>query len=60
MLILKKSRGGERPGWASLGYINDNKHHIVLVDNDKAVLIKKMFEVFAKGDISVAELRRSN
>ena len=56
--IREKLRRGEWPGWAPLGYINDYKNHTIIVDEDKSIFVKKMFEVFAKGDISVAELER--
>ena len=56
--IREKLRRGEWPGWAPLGYTNDYKTHTIIVDNDKALLVKKMFEVFAKGDISVSELQK--
>ena len=56
--IREKLRRGEWPGWAPLGYTNEYKNHTVIVDEDKAVLIKKMFELFAKGDISVAQLHK--
>ena len=56
--IREKLRRGEWPGWAPLGYTNDYKNHIITIDSDKAILVKKMFEVFAKGDISVGQLER--
>ncbi|MBU4590620.1 MAG: recombinase family protein [Candidatus Omnitrophica bacterium] len=56
--IREKLRRGEWPGWAPLGYINDYKNRTIILDDDKSILVKKMFEVFAKGDISVAELHR--
>ncbi|MFH1479371.1 MAG: recombinase family protein, partial [Candidatus Omnitrophota bacterium] len=56
--IREKLRRGEWPGWAPLGYINDYKNRTVIVDENKSIFVKKIFEVFAKGDISVAELYR--
>jgi len=56
--LREKLRRGEWPGWAPLGYVNEYKDHTVLVDNDKAMYIKKAFEVMAKGDVSMSELTR--
>ncbi len=54
--IREKLRRGEWPGWAPLGYLNDYKDKKIIVDEEKAPFIKKMFEVFAKGDVSVSQL----
>ena len=56
--IREKLRRGQWPGWAPLGYLNDYKSRTIIVDEDKAMLVRKMLEVFAKGDVSVAELHR--
>jgi len=56
--LREKLRRGEWPGWAPLGYVNDYKNHTVLVDEGNAIFIKKVFEVFAKGDVSITELCR--
>ncbi len=54
--IREKLRRGEWPGWAPLGYLNDYKNKKIIVDNEKAPFVKKMFEIFAKGDVSVTQL----
>ena len=56
--LREKLRRGEWPGWAPLGYANDYKNHTVVVDSEKAVYVKKAFEVMAKGDVSASELTR--
>lgn len=56
--LREKLRRGEWPGWAPLGYVNDYKNHKVIPDPDKAVLVKKLFELYAEGDYSLEELYR--
>ncbi len=40
--IREKLNRGEFPGWAPLGYLNDTRKHTIIVDNDKASLLKKI------------------
>lgn len=56
--LREKLRRGEWPGWAPLGYAHDYKRRIVIPDPDKAVLVRKLFEVYATGDYSLEELHR--
>jgi len=56
--LREKLRRGEWPGWAPLGYVNDYKNHTIVPDPEKAVLVKKLFELYAEGDYSLEELYR--
>ena len=56
--LRQKLRRGEWPGWAPVGYLNDYKKHAIYPDPEKAVYIKKIFEMYAAGDYSVSELQR--
>jgi len=48
--IRQKLRRGEWPGQAPIGYLNDLKTHTIVIDPDKAPLIKKAFELYATGN----------
>ena len=54
--LREKLRRGIWPGWAPLGYLNDYKTHEVIVDSKKAPFVRKMFEAYAKGTYSIADL----
>ena len=54
----QKLRNGICPGTAPLGYINDKNTRTILPDKDRAVLIRKTFELYATGDYPLAEVRR--
>ena len=53
---LKLSKG-IWPQWAPLGYLNDRQTRTIVVDKDRAPLIKKAFELYATGDYTLARLR---
>jgi len=38
--------------------VNDYKNHVVIPDPERAVLVKKLFELYAEGDYSLEELHR--
>jgi len=53
-----KLRRGGWPGLAPLGYLNDEEHHTVVPHPEVALLVRKLFEVYATGDYSLADLQR--
>ncbi len=60
--LEKKCNEGIYPGWANLGFKNVNigtaekPLRVIKIDEDKAPLVKKMFELFATGRYSLDEL----
>ncbi|OGX19812.1 MAG: hypothetical protein A3K83_00130, partial [Omnitrophica WOR_2 bacterium RBG_13_44_8b] len=54
--LREKVRRGEWPAWAPTGYLNDYKNKTIVVDPDKAPIIKKLFELYAGGAFSLEEL----
>ena len=52
---LKLSKG-IWPQWAPLGYINDRQTRSIIIDKDKAPLIRKTFELYATGNYTLAHL----
>ncbi len=53
-----KLRRGEWPCAAPMGYVHDYKNHTVAPDPEKAVLVRKIFEVYASGEYSLQEILR--
>jgi len=56
--LREKLRRNEYPGWAPVGYLNDPRRHCIDVDEVKAPLIRRMFEAFATGRYTTAELHK--
>ncbi|MGE3550843.1 MAG: hypothetical protein AB7I29_13205, partial [Geobacter sp.] len=54
----QKLRNGIWPCCAPLGYINDKNTKTIYPDKDRAVFIRKTFELYATGDYPLAEIRR--
>ncbi|MCX5784500.1 MAG: recombinase family protein [Elusimicrobia bacterium] len=54
----QKLRNGIWPCCAPLGYLNDKNTRTILPDKDRAVFIRKTFELYASGDYTLAEVRR--
>ncbi|MBI2496019.1 MAG: recombinase family protein, partial [Candidatus Omnitrophica bacterium] len=54
----EKLRRGGWPGLAPLGYRNDEVNHTIVVDAEPALLVKKLFEVYATGEYTLEELQR--
>ncbi len=54
--IRQKLRRGEYPSRAPVGYLNETKTHIVIVDETKAPLVRKLFETYATDAHSASEL----
>ena len=48
--LRQKIRRGEYPSLAPVGYINDSRTKTVVVDKKTAPIIRKAFELYAKGD----------
>ena len=48
--LRQKVRRGEYPGPAPIGYLNDSRIKLVVVDRKKAKIIKAAFEFYAEGD----------
>jgi len=55
--IRQKLRKGVWPQWAPLGYVNDKQTRTIIIDKDRAQLIKKTFELYSTGTYSLARLR---
>lgn len=54
----EKVARGEYPHLAPVGYLNDTTNHMIVVDPDKAPFVRKMFECYATGDESLADIRK--
>ena len=48
--LRQKVRRGEYPSLAPVGYINDSRTKTVVVDRKTAPIIRRAFELYAKGD----------
>ena len=57
--LREKLRRGEFPGWAPVGYLNDHRTHRIIPDETKAPLVRRVFETYATGHYTAAELRRA-
>ena len=56
--IRQKLRNGIWPSWAPVGYVNDRKNRCIVVNEAKAPLIRKAFQLYATGNFSIAEVRK--
>jgi site-specific DNA recombinase len=54
--LRQKVRRGEYPGPAPIGYLNDSRIKLVVMDRKKAKIIKAAFEFYAKGDKTLEDL----
>ena len=54
--LLQKVRRGEYPALAPPGYLNDSRTKTIIVDNRKAPIIKKIFELFATGRYTIYDM----
>ncbi|MFA7652271.1 MAG: recombinase family protein, partial [Candidatus Omnitrophota bacterium] len=48
--LRQKLRRGEYPSTAPLGYLNDLRTHTIVIDPEKAPLVRKAFELYATGN----------
>ncbi len=56
--LRQKLRRGEWPGYAPVGYLNDYKKHTLYSDPEKSIYIRKIFEIYAAGDYSIADIEK--
>jgi len=57
--IRQKLKNGLWPQMAPLGYLNDRNTKSIIVDKNKAKLIKKAFELYSTGNYSLRRLRET-
>jgi len=55
--IRQKVRNGVYPSLAPVGYLNDPKSRNIVIDKDKAPLVRKIFELYATSDYTLERLR---
>jgi site-specific DNA recombinase len=55
--LREKVRRGEYPGCAPIGYLNDYRTKRVIVDRERAPLVKQAFEQYATGTVTLDVLR---
>jgi len=55
--LREKVRRGEYPGMAPFGYINDYRTKKIIVDRERAPLVKQAFERYATGTVILDDLR---
>ena len=56
--IRKKLRDGVYPNMPPPGYMNDPKTRTIVLNDERAPIVKRMFETYATGDYSGADIRR--
>jgi len=56
--IRKKLRDGVYPNMPPPGYTNDPKTRTIVFDDERAPIVKRMFETYATGDYTGADIRR--
>ena len=56
--IRQKLRNGIWPNRPPVGYFNDRNNRCIAVQPEKAVLVRKAFELYATGDYALHEVRR--
>ncbi|MDA2922572.1 recombinase family protein, partial [Patescibacteria group bacterium AH-259-L07] len=56
--LRQKLRRGEMPGPAPLGYVNDLRTHTIVKDPGRFRLVKKLFDLYAKGTYSMKDLQK--
>ncbi|TSC92737.1 MAG: recombinase [Candidatus Berkelbacteria bacterium Licking1014_7] len=54
--LRQKIRNGVWPGWAPVGYLNNPKTRMIDVDENKTPKLRKLFELYAKGDQTLYSL----
>ena len=55
--LREKVRRGEYPGPAPIGYLNDYRTKRIIVDKERAPLVKEAFERYATGTVTLDVLR---
>jgi DNA invertase Pin-like site-specific DNA recombinase len=56
--LREKVRRGEYPGMAPFGYLNDYRTKRIIVDRQRAPLVKNAFEQYATGNVVLDDLRK--
>ncbi len=56
--IRKKLRDGVYPNMPPPGYMNDPRTRTIVFDEERAPIVKRIFETYATGDYSGADIRR--
>jgi site-specific DNA recombinase len=56
--LREKIRRGEYPGLAPLGYLNDYRTKRIIVDRERAPVVKEAFERYASGKVTLDDLRQ--
>src|SRR3972149_6528778 len=54
--LRQKIRNGVWPGWAPVGYLNNSKTRMIDIDEKKAPKVRKLFELYTKGDQTLYSL----
>lgn len=57
--MQEKARGGDFPVGAPAGYLNDRNERKIVLDPERAPIIRKAFELYATGQYSLADIRKS-
>jgi site-specific DNA recombinase len=55
--LRQKLRNGVFPSMAPLGYLNDRVRKCIVVDPERAPLIRKAFELYATGNFSIDDVK---
>ncbi|MDE2233850.1 MAG: recombinase family protein, partial [Patescibacteria group bacterium] len=55
----QKLKNGILPHQAPLGYLNDKKTKTIVVDPERAPLVRKMFEAYGSGNYTLSGLRKA-
>ena len=56
--MATKASKGIWPSYAPLGYLNDRASKTIVLDPERAPIIRKLFEIYAYQDVSLTELTR--
>jgi site-specific DNA recombinase len=56
--LRQKARNGDFPGLAPLGYVNNSNIKKIAVHHKNAKLVKKMFELYATGNVRLEDLAK--
>ncbi|HPU94718.1 MAG TPA: recombinase family protein, partial [Candidatus Gracilibacteria bacterium] len=56
--IRQKLRNGELPGLAPIGYLNELRHHTIVKDPERSVIVARLFEVYSHGDSTLEDLQK--
>ena len=57
--IRQKLRRGEYPGKPPIGYLNEPRLRNIVIDEERAPLVKRMFKEFSTGKFTQKQIRKS-